>query len=36
VEFRVMIRPLQAINAIHEQMRATLASMRPQLHPDER
>jgi hypothetical protein len=29
-----MIRPLQAINAVHEQMRAMLASM--QLHPDER
>jgi hypothetical protein len=28
-EFRVMIRPLQAINAVHEQMRAMLASMGP-------
>jgi ketosteroid isomerase-like protein len=28
VEFRVMIRPLQAINAVHEQMRAMLESMR--------
>ena len=36
VEFRVMIRPLHAINAVHEQMRAMLASMPPQLHPDER
>jgi hypothetical protein len=27
VEFRVMIRPLQAINAVHEQMRAMLVSM---------
>jgi len=27
VEFRVMIRPLQAINAVHERMRAMLASM---------
>jgi hypothetical protein len=29
VEFRVMIRPLQAVNAVHEQMRATLESMGP-------
>ena len=29
VEFRVMIRPLQAINAVHEQMRAMLVSMQP-------
>ena len=36
VEFRVMIRPLQAVNAVHEQMRAVLASMQPQPHPDER
>ena len=34
VEFRVMIRPLQAINAMHEQMRAMLASVQPQLHRD--
>jgi hypothetical protein len=27
VEFRVMLRPLQAINLVHEQMRAGLASM---------
>ena len=27
VEFRVMIRPLQAINAVHERMRAMLASI---------
>jgi hypothetical protein len=30
VEFRVMIRPLQAVNAVHAQMRATLESMRPE------
>jgi hypothetical protein len=29
VEFRVMIRPLQAINAVHEAMRAMLASLQP-------
>ena len=29
VEFRVMIRPLQAVNLVHEQMRAILASMQP-------
>jgi hypothetical protein len=29
VEFRVMIRPLQAVNAVHEQMRTILASMQP-------
>ena len=29
VEFRVMIRPLQAVNAVHEQMRAQLEAMRP-------
>jgi ketosteroid isomerase-like protein len=27
VEFRVMIRPMQAINAVHERMRAILASI---------
>lgn|SRR5947209_11893401 len=27
VEFRVMIRPLQAVNAVHEQMKATLESL---------
>jgi hypothetical protein len=27
VEFRVMIRPLQAVDAVHRQMRATLSSM---------
>jgi hypothetical protein len=27
VEFRVMIRPLQAVNAVHEQMRVMLESM---------
>jgi hypothetical protein len=36
VEFRVMIRPLQAINAVHARMRAMLASMQRSLHPDER
>lgn len=29
VEFRVMIRPLQAIDLVHEQMRAMLATMTP-------
>ena len=29
VEFRVMIRPLQAVNAVHQQMAAMLASMSP-------
>jgi hypothetical protein len=29
VEFRVMLRPLQAVNIVHEQMRSMLASMRP-------
>ena len=29
VEFRVMIRPLQAVNAVHEQMRAQLEAMQP-------
>jgi hypothetical protein len=29
VEFRVMIRPLQAINLVHQQMAATLERMRP-------
>ena len=29
VEFRMMIRPLQAIHAVHEQMRAMLTSMQP-------
>ena len=29
VEFRVMIRPLQAINLVHEQMKAMLESMQP-------
>lgn len=27
VEFRVMIRPLQAVNAVHRQMQATLEAM---------
>ena len=27
VEFRVMIRPLQAVNIVHEQMRAALERM---------
>lgn len=30
VEFRVMIRPLQAVNLVHRQMAAMLESMRPQ------
>jgi hypothetical protein len=29
VEFRVMIRPLQAVNLVHEQMKAMLESMTP-------
>jgi hypothetical protein len=29
VEFRVMVRPLQAVNIVHEQMRAMLTSMQP-------
>jgi hypothetical protein len=29
VEFRVMLRPLQAVNIVHEQMRSMLESMRP-------
>jgi len=29
VEFRVMIRPLQAINLVHAQMKATLEKMKP-------
>jgi hypothetical protein len=29
VEFRVMIRPLQAVNLVHEQMAATLERMKP-------
>lgn len=29
VEFRVMLRPLQAVNIVHEQMRAMLESMSP-------
>ena len=29
VEFRVMIRPLQAINTVHDAMRAMLASLQP-------
>jgi hypothetical protein len=27
VEFRVMIRPLQAVNAVHQQMQEMLASL---------
>ena len=27
VEFRVMIRPLQAVDAVHRQMQATLAAL---------
>ena len=29
VEFRVMIRPLQAINLVHQQMAAMLETMKP-------
>lgn len=29
VEFRVMIRPLQAVNLVHRQMKAMLESMQP-------
>jgi hypothetical protein len=29
VEFRVMIRPLQAVNVVHEQMKALLESLPP-------
>jgi hypothetical protein len=29
VEFRVMIRPLQAVNLVHRQMAAMLESMKP-------
>ncbi len=29
VEFRVMIRPLQAVNAVHRQMAAMIESMKP-------
>ena len=32
VEFRVMIRPLQAVNAVHEQMKATLEALSPGGH----
>ena len=32
VEFRVMIRPLQAVNAVHEQMKATLEALSPSGH----
>ena len=30
IEFRVMIRPLQAVNLVHQQMAAMLESMEPQ------
>jgi hypothetical protein len=30
VEFRVMVRPLQAVNQVHRQMAATLEAMRPE------
>jgi hypothetical protein len=36
VELRGMIPPLQAIDAVHEPMRAMLSPMQLQLHPDER
>ncbi len=29
IEFRVMIRPLQAVNAVHRQMGETLEKMQP-------
>jgi len=29
IEFRVMIRPLQAVNIVHQQMAATLERMKP-------
>ena len=29
IEFRVMIRPLQAVNLVHEQMRAMLEALKP-------
>jgi hypothetical protein len=29
VEFRVMIRPLQAVNLVHQQMAATLERLKP-------
>ena len=32
VEFRVMIRPLQAINLVHQQMAAMLQRMQPTRH----
>lgn len=30
IEFRVMIRPLQAVNLVHEQMKSMLEAMNPQ------
>jgi hypothetical protein len=33
VEFRVMIRPLQAIDAVHEHMSEMFTSMQPQAAP---
>jgi hypothetical protein len=35
VEFRVMIRPLQAVNLVHRQMMATLERMQPAETPTE-
>jgi hypothetical protein len=29
VEFRVMVRPLQAVNVVHQQMKAMLETLRP-------
>jgi hypothetical protein len=29
IEFRVMLRPLQAVNIVHQQMAATLERMKP-------
>jgi hypothetical protein len=36
VEFRVMIRPLQAVNLVHRQMMATLQRMQPPEDPADR
>jgi hypothetical protein len=35
VEFRVMIRPLQAVNAVHQQMAATLERMQARRPPGD-
>lgn len=36
VELRVMIRPMQAVDVVHEQMRALLGSMQPSLRAASR